>query len=382
MNWRRLDETRKEIGDKRFALTMVNFINEGKLPEAEFSIRGLWEACGQPNLEREAAMPHGRVLSDNPLFEADGTVSTAFPTITGALINKMVQAGYDLEGGIGDQLVRSIPSTVKDDTIVGFTAQDGVKEVGEGMEYEETSLGEKYHKIYNRKFGRIIALTAEMVKFDQTGQVMARASSVGEKARAKWEEIHMDAILAKTNSGLLASWRPAGTATTLYSATSTDPWSGQTFDNIDTNTLADETDVDELQTLFSFARDEKGDYISVNPKIILTSPARAATARKIMGSTSDTRATYSAGVINPFVGAYQALASPWVTATHSAAYWLLGDFQKQFVRTLVYPLQTFQMRSGSEMEFNRDIVAAWKSRFMIGVGAIDNKFVCRSTGAS
>ena len=63
------------------------------------------------------------------------------------------------------------------------------------MPYQEGSVTEKYHKIKSRKWGRIVSIGEEMVKFDQTNQVMSRARRVGELAKAKQEEIIIEAIV-------------------------------------------------------------------------------------------------------------------------------------------------------------------------------------------
>jgi hypothetical protein len=383
VNWRRLEEMRKEKGDQRFAVAMVNLINEGRLTPAEFSVRGLWEACGRPNIVGDRVIPTGRVLEADlkGLMEA-GMESSAFPTVVGALINKVVQDAYTLEPGITDQLVTEIPSSQKDDVIVGFTAMDGVKEVGEAMDYEEAGFAEKYHKIENRKFGRLIGVTAEMVKFDQTGQIVQRAAALGQMARQKWEEIGMNAICEKTYSGKQASWRPGGTSTQLYSDTSADPYSAATCDNVNTNTLADESDVKENLILLGAMVDEKGNPIVVNPTHLVAGPGYIGIAKKIAASGATVVASYSAGVMNPYQNTFTPLMSPWIVSILGANYWLIGEFKKQFVRTVVFPLQVFQAAPGNDDEWKRDVVYGWKVRFMAGVGAISNKYVIRSTGAS
>ncbi|MBE3088375.1 MAG: hypothetical protein IMZ71_04605, partial [Chloroflexi bacterium] len=236
----RLKELYESQGEVKFTRNLINLIVEDKVKPSEISLKALWEAMGRPRLTRDSGQVFKRTITkDTELTEA--VDSTMFPKITGALINKVVMDAYGLEYGVADQLVTTIPSAVKDETLVGFTAQGALQEVGEGLSYEETGFGEKYHKVWNRKFGRIIALTEEAVKFDQTGQMIARAKLVGEKMRAKKEQIIFEAICEKASTGVLASWRPGGTSTALYSATSTDPYSATTLDNLIADVLSDET---------------------------------------------------------------------------------------------------------------------------------------------
>lgn len=382
MNYRMLNELYHQLGEKRFTMLMVNeMILGGKLPKEELSIKALWEAMDRPDLNRGRRLLSLR-LTDAEFAEAMD--SSAFPKITGALISKFVQDGYDLEFGIADQLVTVIPSSQKDDIVVGFTAEDTLEEVVEGMPYSEGAFGEKYHKVYNRKWGRILSLTEEMVKFDQTGQMIQRANRIGQQARSRREEIIIKVIIGDTNTGVTASWRPGGTATTLFSDTSTDPYdnAGNTFDNVNTNALTDETDVDENMAMLGAAKDENGRPIVIMPTHILTTPGKIAVARRIVESPMAKEKTLPSGIVNVYRGLVEPVASPWVTSELGTNYWLLGAFKKQYVYSEVFPLQTMQAKPGNDEEFERDVIMRVKARFMGGCAAVSNKFVIRSTGAS
>lgn len=371
-----LSEHYKKDGELKFGNMMIMLINEGHIDESNFSLKGLWEAMGRPNLTRQ--MEVGKLLGEKEFHEQ--LDSSMFPQITGALINKTVQKGYDLAYGIGMNLVTVLDSSQKDDTIVGFTAGDGLVEVIEGFEYEEGAFYEKYHKIRNRKFGKTIYLTDEMVKFDQTGQFINQARNIGENAKYKQEEIIMDAVLETASTGAYASWRPQGTATTLYSSTSNDPYTTGTIDNSITDALVDESDVNAAITQFATFTDEEGQYLNIMPDILLTAMALDATGKKIVNSTGSTVATYNEGVINPYRNAFTQYSTPFVDNKKGAAYWLLGNFKKQFIYTQVFPLQMFMLKPGNTEEWKRDVVFGFKVRFMGGCGAITNRYVVISTG--
>lgn len=379
MNYARLRELFERDGEKKFTMYMVNdMIREGKLNARNFSLRGLWEAMGRPDLNE------GRRLLDRKLTDVEFTEaveSSAFPKITGALINKVVQDAYEAEFGTGMELVTVIPSSQRDDVVVGFTALETLSEVEEGMPYEQKGFGEKYHRIRNRKWGEIIPITEEMVKFDQTNMVLQKANAVGIAAKGKQDEIIMKVILGSTNTGVYASWRPAAVATTLYSDTSTDPYTTATFDNVNTNALADNTDIDENMALLGAATDETARPIRVNPTHILTGWAKIHVARRIVESPTAAIASQPAGVRNTW-GQLRPMVSPWVATELGANYWLLGEFKKQFFYTEVFPLQTFQAKPGNDQEFERDTIYQVKARFMGGCGAVSNRYIVRSTGAS
>ena len=222
-----------------------------------------------------------------------------------------------------------------------------------------------------------------MIKFDQTGQMMMRAARVGEAAKVSQDREIMDKVVENTATGEYAAWRPAGTATTLYSDTSTDPYSDSTLDNVITDVLADETDLNSAFTNAALFTDEVNENpIHWTPKILLVGSALAGTAERLLNSPSSLVATYNAGVKNPWFGkGVQLVVSPWVDNMKSALYWFIGDFKKQFVFTEVFPLQTFRAKPGSEDEFNRDVIYQVKARWMGGCGAISNRYVIKSTGA-
>ena len=366
----------KSDGELVYANSVIDLINKGAINESNFSLKGLWESMGRPNLSKDREL--GKIITESEFSE--GLNSTMFPVVTGSLINKTVQKAYDMAYSIGDNLVTVLPSSVKDETIVGFTAADVLEEVQESMPYVEGSFGEKYHKIMNKKYGRLITLTEEAIKFDQTGQFILRAKTLGKNARAKKESIIMEAVLENASTGSSAAWRPAGTATTLYSNASTDPYTTATLDNIIADSLADETDIDAAMTLFAGYTDEAAQYITVVPKILLTSMALISTAKKIVNSTGSLIATYSSGVINPYKENFIPLASPLVDNLKGAKYWALGDFKSQFYYTEVFPIGTFQAKPGNEDEWKRDVVFGFKVRLMGGCGAISNRYVILSTG--
>ena len=360
-------------GEKRFAISMINLINEGKISTKDFSLRALWEAMGQPDLNRSNIIGNN-VVKDINFSEA--LSSSAFPKITGALINKKVQEAYDLEYGIGDQLVTKVPSSVKDETIVGFGADNEMKEVSEGVDYEEGSITEKYHKIKNVKFGRIISLTKEMIMFDQTGQMMMRAGQIGEAAKSSHEKTIMNAVLELTSTGLRAAWRPAGTATTLYSNTSTDPYSSATLDNLGSEALADETDLDTVMALFSQFTDEQGLPMRVTPKILLTAMSLRSAANQICYSGQAVKLTTPQGTKNIYTG-MQALDTTFIDQQLAGTAWFIGDFKKQFVYTEVWPLRVEHQGKDSEQAFNADVVERFKVSYYGGCGAVSNRYVVK-----
>jgi len=377
MNYRRIKELYESDGEKKFTANMLNMIHEGDLNAENFSLKALWEAMGSPDFGRDRAI-EDRTVSETEFTEAIGT--SLFPKITGALINKVVQQAYDLEYGVGMSLVTKIQATQLDEYITGYVEDANMKAVPELMPYSEGGLTEKYHKIKSQKWGRIISISEEMVRFDHTNQVIDRAKRVGELAKAKQEDMIFDAITGAITSGDYASWRPKGTATTLFSSTSTDPYSNNTTDNQHAEPLVDQTDVDAAMALLAVMVDEWDNPISVMPKILLTGMALLPVARSITKSMQRITLTSTPGTYDVYSQdlGIQHVYSNLIDTKKGIAYWYLGDFKKQYYYSEVFPLQTFQAKKGHDQEFERDVLYRFKGRFMGGCGAVSNRYVINS----
>ena len=62
--------------------------------------------------------------------------------------------------------------------------------------------------------------------------------------------------------------------------------------------------------------------------------------------------------------------------------WYIGDFQRQFVWTEIWPVQTFLQRSESSAAFERDVVLRVKARYFGGISAVDTAFVTKVSGTT
>ena len=83
-------------GEQKFAISMINNIHNGKIKVDDINITALWKAMGEPQLKPDHVIGN-RLVNSKDFKEAMST--SAFPKITGALINKKVQEAYDLEYG-------------------------------------------------------------------------------------------------------------------------------------------------------------------------------------------------------------------------------------------------------------------------------------------
>jgi len=322
----------KEIGDVDQACKVIcEDIKSDKLPVGKCSIKDMFEAL---------------------------TTST-FPKAVGTLINKSVIAGYETVPTIGQDLVTVVPSNKITETVVGFDEVDTPDIVLEGMPYGETGFGEKYVTMKNIKRGRIISITEETIKFDQTGQVIQRARMIGEKSALKKEQLIVEGVI-DANSTV---YKPSGIATAFYS-TSASPANA-------TATVLGESGLDAVQVLVAAMTDANSDPILINEAnmLLLTGSTLRRQAWELMNSPMTPEG--AEGARNYFKGLYSLRYSPFVTSTTN---YFIGDFKKDFWWTEVYPLQLLERSMNDTDEgFKRDIIAQFKARFYGAIGAVDNK---------
>jgi hypothetical protein len=291
--------------------------------------------------------------------------STVFPKAVGALIHKYVIDAYDITPTIGDQLVTTVPSNKKTETIVGFTAAETPELVPEGTPYQDSSIGEKYVTIDNNKYGRTISITEETVMFDQTGQIINRCQDIGEKAALFREKQIIEAVC---DLGTTSKYKPSGTAASFYSSTNGNTVSVTTPTSA--SALASVKDLMDSQT------DSEGDPILINRAgLIWLVPAGMEVAawtqmnsQQVTGSGNNDP--------NYWSGTYKILSSPFCS-TSTEAY--IGDFKRDWWWTQVYPLQVMRHVKPSEANFSRDVIAQFKVRYYGGVGAVDYRHCYQMT---
>jgi len=320
-----------------------------KLQPEDFSLREIWEACEPGHSVSEA------VTSD------------AFPKITGELINAKIINAYDSVEKIGDDLCVTIPSKLKIDTIAGFTEVEAPREVPEGHEYDDSTMTEKYVTIHNKKFGRILSVTEEMVYFDQTGQVLARAARIGAKAAQYRERIILRGVQDVDGN----VYRPSGVATALYSSDNA---------NLQTSNPLSEAGLETVYSALINTKDdsEDEDFILINRDnvICLVPSTLEVEAWQLANSTLTPESAENAA--NFFKGRFKIASSPYVDV-QSTTTWYFGDFKQQFIWEEVWPLSVITAPVNHYDSFKKDIKSLHKCRFYGGFGAVDHRFVQKST---
>lgn len=189
---------------------------------------------------------------------------------------------------------------------------------------------------------------------------------------------------ATVNNVNYYAYYPTNSRVAIYSGTvaTTHPYS-----NLIDHRLQHWTDLDAAKTQFTTMRDAQGEPIFVQPKILLVPLALETMAERLIKNALLPAARVGTGVpsdspleANPFANKYKVLASPYLDIV-STAHWYLGDFKKQFLEKVVYPIQVLTRRdTKNDYAWERDIVAQYKIRYYTQPGAVDYKYVVKSRG--
>jgi len=307
---------------------------------------------------------------------------TAFPLVTGKLIAKKMLDAYQLADTIGDQLVEKMPSNMMVDRIPGFKVGGAINAVGPGGPYQHTGyIEEKWVQVVGQKYGKILDITWEIIKFDQTGSILRIAGQIGLGAAMYRERMILNHIQDITG---YKSWHTGdadadgATDVDLYSTSTTAPH--RTSNQI-TNALVNHEDINAAVLLFGLLVDdsEQEEPIVVSPKILLVPVALEMRANMIYKSTVLLGAANAQP--NPYAGKFKPLSSPFLDA-QSSIVWYLGDFKRQFIWKEVIPLQVLtRMDEKNDIAWERDVKAQYKIRFYGDCAATDYCYVVKSTGA-
>ena len=383
-------------GPEGFYHRVCSLLNEGQLTVDDFSYRELADACGVLSELHSLKGPQAEADPSMLRETAPGVGTNLFQVVTGELIGRKVLEGYSDESGfIGDRLVTTLPSRLRNQKLAGFRALAGPTEVAEGQPYDESSFSEKYVTTSESKQGRILSINEELIQFDQTGEINRRAMGLGHQLRLERERTIVRAVADAASN----VYRPGGTATSLYAEDGSHrnligP-TNITSPGFDAEVpLEDWASIDRvLHYRATQVRDDRMDGtprpIVAPVRQLLVPEALRGTALSIVNATEVVRTseTGQTRLANPLAGQLDVLSSPFLDelADESGSAiterdWFLGDFGRQFLWTEIWPVQTFLQRNDSAAAFDRDVVLRVKARYFGGVSAVDTAYVTKVTG--
>lgn len=391
-----LDFIRYGLAEKKFTAEQVSIRDIGIALGVidPFDMEGSLRECMADAISTERVREERIFTESNPVV-----MTNSFQVITGELIASEVIAGYEDDSGfIGDRLVRTMTGQrLRNQRITGMRALSGPKEVSEGHPYEETGFEEKYVTTSETKKGRLLSISAELILFDQTGEILNRARNLGYWTRQEREKTIVQGVTGDTTA-----YRPSGVAETLYAT------DGSNFNYIGVgNTtssgfatavpLVDWTDVDTVLTYRATeVKDDRVDGttepimgLNSSRNVLLVPEAKRSTGTYIKMQTSGVRNSnlssevpldqtmFNRNPVADFMG--EVLSSPFMDS-ESPADWYYGDFEKQFVWTEIWPVQVFTQGRDSEAAFERDVEWRMKVRYYGGLSATDTVYVTKVDG--
>ena len=380
----------KKVAYEEVGKQILENIQMGKVNARSISFRGLLEACLQEAGYPE--VPWGDNKSDTEeLREAVG--ASSFPNITKYIISNEIIPPYEVRKQKLEPLYSEGTSSRSDvERIAGFTAKEGLEYVPEQGTVQYTDFHEKYVEVRLGKFQRAMGLSKEAIYNDNTGQIIDRASNVGNAFGEQLEEFLIQTIEMRPRS--LLAWETTtnlqaanfeGTSVTNTNFYSTDH-SSLAYMGLQTNsnklTSALSTDgLKDAYLLFPEMTDEEGTKIAVEPKTILVHPAKAMIAWQLTRSigqydtSNNAKNPWGPGGMNTF----NVVVSSFINTNTD---WYMGDFKKQVKLLYWEKPNVISQGKDSNQSFTNDIVMAWRASVGMGAAHADYRFIAYSDAAT
>lgn len=351
-------ETKKgrAVANREFASKVMGLFEAKKLDYRDVSFKDLYE-----NLVRAQDLEEA--------YDA-----SAMPIILANLISKKIIDAYEAYPQNGLKLVQVVPSSLREEVVVGWTAVGQLSEVKEDDEYEEAiPPDEKYVRIAHKKYGKLVSVTEEIIKFDQTQQFLNRAGMIGERGAQFLDKTIMRGILDRDstvyNKGALYTGASAtgGTRGNYFSgAASALGTSGWELIHFNLHTKTDEV--------------SEPIWVSSDRPNMIVPPNLVPTAIKLRQGDYGNIGTANLDT-NVAQNMFDIVESVYFSNLTTGTEWHYGSFKRQFQWDEIFPLQVFS-RSGQETEdgFKRDVVQQFKVRFYGGIGATDYRYASKSDG--
>ncbi len=377
-----------KAGPRRALALFEQCLNDGSIKPHEFSLRDAAEALvfdrgGQPcGREWIAALKPG---TSSRFLEAGGDVvsTAAFSNITGQIVYSAIMEQYQAPALLWPELVTTVQTEFSGEKIPGISGiGDEATTIDEGEPYPRVGVTQRFIETpITLKKGFIIPVTKEAIFFDRTNLVLDRASNVGE-----WLGINKEKAVMNLVTGQVNSFSMDGTAYDTYVTSS-----GHGIVNQITNVLVDWTDINAAMALFDGMTDwDTGEPITVIPDVLLVPQALVAQAAYIMSQTENrtgTSNTTSHQTLSPSVlptivkGQLRVLNNPFVkVATSSDVKWFIGQPKKTFRWMQNWDFAFDQRGTGSEADFDRDIIQQYKGSYRGIAAVVDPHYTIYSTG--
>ncbi|MGH7143402.1 MAG: Mu-like prophage major head subunit gpT family protein [Planctomycetota bacterium] len=355
--------------------TLIEKVRKKELDlTTRFSLKMLWEG-----LVGEAAL----TLQSPVALREDAVRVDDFRRLTSAALDTAFRDGYLASAGVGERLVTTVKNVYQSVQHDQPSSLGVLKRVKEGEPYPDTSFGDRYCESQAFKFGRSVKITREAILRDQSGQLQARARSIGQLAAARKDEIILTAIedAVHPETGRQAYY-PEGAQEALYrSSAGSDANYAYAINLVASNGLATKENIAAAWQTLAKMTDRDGNPIDVMDGVpmLLVPRELEITAREIVNAVlvELINTNVHTQTVNQFSG-IEVFGTPRLA---DGTTWYYGFFPKQFVWHEVWPIE-FRQASEAErggMDFDSDVIVAFRGGFYGGCNAIDDKYVVKNT---
>lgn len=379
---RTLDEIHASIGRKHaggMARVFASPLEVDLFDHREFqrrdeaAFREAAQVTGYDPQELEAAWRHPK-FSIGKLREA--VAESAMPQLLRAGVQNFMFDAYASVAVVYPDLVRVVNSDKFEELYAPLYGAELPKRVLPSQSFEDSRLQGIDVRVPNVKFGRILALERELVDDDQTGQIVQRASQMGERVRYVEEQTVINALLAATYNATIGNGGGAGVALSQPA--------------LETATIA-------LHKM----KDPLGNLILVQPDTLFVSPSDEFNAAKLLqsalqpsvpGAAGQTANTASSGLTgwtmttNPLQGLYALKVSRFLPSSLDASgsrgldntngAWFLMQSKTSLVFQDRDPLEVRQENPDSGEAFNRDQYR-YRTRRRFNAAVIESRYIYR-----
>jgi len=219
-------------------------------------------------------------------------------------------------------------------------------------------------RIRNYKWGDILAITEEMLKFDRTGLIRQLAGDQGERAAQTITEQIFTYLTTAGN----------------YTKTSADNDVGN---NTAATTFGAAGLITAFTTLSTMQDPRSGRYLGVRPDTLIVGPALEFAAKQLLYSPqtqrvggNTTNEIYGTGTQNSFQGSIRNLIVEPYMGMVNANNWILGQAKRGLIYQEVEPLQILQAtaQDANNEEYLTNDIFRYRVRVWFGTGFTDDRY--------
>jgi len=345
-----------------------------QLNAQEFSARELFIECFGYAEMQEFVGNAG--YSFGQLKEVAGAISTgAFLNISNQFMASTFMDAYEVPEMYFAKLIPTVKTNRRWERVGGVSQiGDEAQVVAEGKNYPLVGPSEDWRNTPEvEKRGIAAAITKETILFDETGLVVERVRQIGEWLGVNHEKRAIDCIVDENTTKHRYRWKD-----TTYASYVDTPW-----DNLLASTpLVDYRSFDTARQqlggiLDPFTGERQGAVI----RDLIVPPSLQITAGFALGGelrhspggyaasgvvTQSTMANPIGGVLNGMPRIHSSFLMLDRTATDTN--WYLGDIAAYAEYREVWKITLDQIGSGTQADFDRDIVQQWKASSMGAFG--------------